>query len=56
MLIPMLFFQYDAVDDFPGDLGIDNYVASSKYFVMLASFVSISVLFMFVIAVVMCSR
>ena len=52
----MLFFQYGVVDVFPDDLGIDNSAASSIAFVILASFVSLSVHSMFVVAVVMCSR
>ena len=52
----MLFFQYDVVDVFPDDLSIDNSAASSIAFVILASFVSIYVHSMFVVAVVMCSR
>ena len=52
----MLFFQYGVIDVFPDDLGIDNSAASSIAFVILASFVSISVHYMFVVAVVMCSR
>ena len=41
---------------FPDDLGIDNSVASSIAFVMLASLVSITVHSMLVEAVVMCYR
>ena len=41
---------------FSDGLGIDNYSSSSIAFVILASFVSISVHSMFVAAVVMCSR
>ena len=53
----MLFFQYGVVDVlFPDDMGIDNFVASSIDFVMLASLVSISVHSMLVVAVVVCSR
>ena len=52
----MLLFQYGLVDDFPDDLGIDNSAASSIAFVMLASFVSISVDSMLVVAVVMFYR
>ena len=52
----MLFFQYGVVDVFPDDLGIDNSAASSIGFVKLASFVSVSVHSMLVVAVVMCSR
>ena len=48
----MLFFQYGVVDDF----GIDHSAAASIYFYMLASYVSISVHYMFGVAVVMCSR
>ena len=51
----MFFLQYGVVDVFPDDLGIDNAAASSIVFVMLASFVSISVNSMLVVAVVMCS-
>ena len=52
----MLFIQYDVADVFPDDLGIDNSAASSIVVVMLVSFVSISVHFMFVIAVILCPR
>ena len=43
----MLLFLYCVVDDFSDDLGIDNSTASSIAFVMLASFVPISVHYMF---------
>ena len=52
----MLFFQYGVVDVFPDDMGIDNSSASSIAFVILASFVSISVHYIFGVAVVMCSQ
>ena len=52
----MLVFQDGVVDGIPVDLGIYNYSASSITFIMLASFVSIFVPSMFVVAVVMCSR
>ena len=52
----MLFFQYGVVDVFPDDLDIDNSAASSIVFVILASYVSLSVHPMFVVAVVMSSR
>ena len=52
----MLFFPYGVVDVFPGDLRIDNSAASSIAFVTLASFVSISVHSMFVVAVVISYR
>ena len=45
----MLFFQYGVVDVFPDDLGIDNSAAST------IAIVSISVHYMLVVAVVMCS-
>ena len=48
----MLFFQYGVVDVFPDDLDIDNSAASSISFVILASFISISIHSMFVVAVV----
>ena len=51
----MLFFQYGVVDIFPDDLGIDNSAASSIAFVILASFVSIYIHSMCVVAVIMCS-
>ena len=51
----MLFFQYGVVYIFPDDLGIDNSAASGIAFVMLASFLSIPVHYMPVVAVVMCS-
>ena len=56
ILIPMLFFQYGVADVFPDDFGIANSAASSIAFVMLVSFVSISVHSMFDVVVVMCSR
>ena len=53
----MLYFQYGVVDDvYPDELGIHNFAASTIAFLMLASFVSIHVHSMLVIAVVMCSR
>ena len=52
----MLLLQYGVVDDFPDDFGIDNSATSSIAFVMLASFVSISVHSKFVVAVIICSR
>ena len=52
----MLFFQYGVFDVFPDDLSLDNCVASSIAFVMLASLVSIYVHYMLVGAVVMCCR
>ena len=52
----MLFFQYGVVDVFSDDFGNNNYTASGIAFVILASFVTISVHSMFVVAVVMCSR
>ena len=53
MLPPMLFFQYDGVDVFPDDLDIDNSAASIIAFVMLASFVSLSVHSILVVTLVM---
>ena len=52
----MLFFQYGVVNVFPDDLGIDISAASNIAVVILASFESISVHSMFVVAVVMCYR
>ena len=52
----MLFFRYGVVDTFPGDLDIEKSAASSIAFVMFASFVSIYVHSMFVVAVVICCR
>ena len=52
----MLFFQYGVVDVFHSDFDIDNSAASSIALVMFASFVSIYVHSMLVVAVVMCYR
>ena len=52
----MLYIQYGVVYVIPDDLGIDYSAASSKAFVILASYVSISVHSMFVVVVVMCAR
>ena len=53
----MLFFQYGVVDDdVPDDLGIDNSEAFSIYFVMFASFVSMSFHSMIDVTSVMCCR
>ena len=54
--MPMLFFQYGVVDVFPDDLGIDNLAASNIAFLILTFVCIKSVLSMFVVAVVMCSR
>ena len=52
----MFFFQYSLVDVFLDDMGIDNSASSSISFVMLASFASLSLHSMFVVAVEMGSR
>ena len=51
----MLLFLYGLLMFSPDHLGIDNSAASCIAFVILASFVSIYVYSMFVVAVVMCS-
>ena len=56
-IVSLLFHgAYGVIDDFPDYLSIYNYAASSIAFVMLASFVSISVHSLFVVAVVMSYR